>query len=212
MINMYEYEEKLYKEGYNYIGGCDEAGRGPLVGPVVAACVVFPKGYKCDLINDSKKLSEKKRNMLYDIIIKEALSYGVCVISAKEIDEINILEASRKAMIEAYKSANKKIKIDYLLTDAMKINTIDIPVEDIIKGDAKSITIAAASIIAKVTRDRILYELDKKYPEYEFKSHKGYPTKRHLELLEKYGVFSDYRMTYKPVKKLLDRGVIRRDS
>lgn len=209
MNNMYEYEEKLNKEGYKYIGGCDEAGRGPLVGPVVAACVVFPKGYKNDLINDSKKLSEKKREELYDIIIKDALSYGISVISAKEIDEINILEASRKGMIEAYKEANKKIKIDYLLTDAMKINTINIPATDIIKGDAKSVSIAAASILAKVTRDRILYDLDKKYPEYDFKSHKGYPTKKHLELLEKYGVFDEYRKTYKPVKDLIDRGIIR---
>ena len=209
MNNMYEYEESLYKQGYNYIGGCDEAGRGPLVGPVVCACVVFPKGYKNDIINDSKKLTEKKREALYDIIIKDSLSYGISVISAKEIDEINILEASRKGMKEAYKKANKKIKIDYLLTDAMKISTLNIPVLDIIKGDAKSISIAAASILAKVTRDRILYDLDKKYPEYDFKSHKGYPTKKHLELLEKYGVFNEYRKSYKPVKNLIDRGIIR---
>ena len=209
MNNMYEFEEKLNNEGYNYIGGCDEAGRGPLVGPVVCACVVFPKGYKNDLINDSKKLTEKKREALYDIIIKDALSYGIAVISAKEIDEINILEASRKGMIEAYKEANKKINIDYLLTDAMKISTLNIPVLDIIKGDAKSVSIAAASILAKVTRDRILYELDKKYPEYDFKSHKGYPTKKHLELIEKYGVFDEYRKSYKPVKNIIDRGIIR---
>ena len=112
-------------------------------------------------------------------------------------------------MIEAYKEANKKINIDYLLTDAMKISTLNIPVLDIIKGDAKSISIAAASILAKVTRDRLLYDLDKKYPEYDFKSHKGYPTKKHLELLEKYGVFDEYRKSYKPVKNLIDRGIIR---
>lgn len=209
MNNMYEYEESLNKQGYNYIGGCDEAGRGPLVGPVVCACVVFPKGYKNDLINDSKKLTEKKREALYDIIINDALSYGISIISAKEIDEINILEASRKGMIEAYKIANKKIKIDYLLTDAMKISTLSVPVLDIIKGDAKSVSIAAASILAKVTRDKILYDLDKKYPEYDFKSHKGYPTKKHLELLEKYGVFDEYRKSYKPVKKLIDKGILR---
>lgn len=212
MTNMTEYEEKLYSEGYNYIGGCDEAGRGPLVGPVVAGCVVFPKGYKNDLINDSKKLTEKKREELYDIIIKDALAVGVGIVSAKEIDEINILEASRKAMITAYEEANKKVNIDYLLTDAMKISTLDIPVLDIIKGDAKSVTIAASSIIAKVTRDRILYELDSKYPEYEFAKHKGYPTKRHLELLEKYGVFDEYRMTYKPVKNIVDRGIFRKNG
>ena len=209
MNNMYEYEESLNKQGYKYIGGCDEAGRGPLVGPVVCACVVFPIGYKNDLINDSKKLTEKKREALYDVIIKDALSYGIAIISAKEIDEINILEASRKGMIEAYKEANKKINIDYLLTDAMKISTLNIPVLDIIKGDAKSISIAAASILAKVTRDRILYELDKKYPEYDFKSHKGYPTKKHLELIEKYGVFDEYRKSYKPVKNIIDRGLFR---
>ena len=209
MINMYEYEEKLYSEGYKYIGGCDDAGRGPLVGPVVCACVVFPKGYKNDLINDSKKITEKKREALFDVIINDALAYGISVISAKEIDEINILEASRKGMTLAYKEANEKINIDYLLTDAMKISTLDIPVMDIIKGDAKSISIAAASILAKVTRDRILYDLDKKYPEYDFKSHKGYPTKKHLELLEKYGVFDEYRKTYKPVKNIIDKGIFR---
>ena len=209
MNNMYEYEESLNKQGYKFIGGCDEAGRGPLVGPVVCACVVFPIGYKNDLINDSKKLTEKKREALYDIIIKDAISYGIAIISAKEIDEINILEASRKGMIEAYKKANEKINIDYLLTDAMKISTLNIPVLDIIKGDAKSVSIAAASILAKVTRDRILYDLDKKYPEYDFKSHKGYPTKKHLELLEKYGVFDEYRKSYKPVKNLIDRGIFR---
>ena len=209
MINMYEYEEKLYKEGYNFIAGTDEAGRGPLVGPVVAGCVVFPKGYKNDLINDSKKLTEKKREALYDIILKDALSVGIGIVSAKEIDEINIYEAARKAMIEAYKEANKKIKIEYLLTDAMPINTLDIPVLKIIKGDAKSVTIAAASIVAKVTRDRILLELDRKYPEYGFKSHKGYPTKKHLEAIEKYGIFDEYRKTYKPVKKIIDKGIFR---
>lgn len=212
MINMYEYEENLNKKGYNYIGGTDEAGRGPLVGPVVAACVVFPKGYKNDLINDSKKISEKKREQLYDIIVKDALSYGVGIVSAKEIDEINIYEASRKAMITSYNEAKKKIDIDYLLTDAMPIESLDIPVMKIIKGDAKSVTIAAASIIAKVTRDRILYELDEKYPEYEFKKHKGYPTKRHIELINKYGVFDEYRTTYKPVKDVIDRGIFRVNS
>ena len=205
MNNMYEYEENLNKQGYKYIGGCDEAGRGPLVGPVVCACVVFPKGYRNDLINDSKKLTEKKREALYDVIINDALSYGIAIISAKEIDEINILEASRKGMIESFKEANNKIKIDVLLTDAMDIKCLDIPVEKIIKGDAKSISIAAASIIAKVTRDRILYELDKKYPEYGFKSHKGYPTKKHLEVIEKYGIFDEYRKTYAPVKKIIEK-------
>lgn len=207
MINMREYEDSLINQGYNYIAGTDEAGRGPLVGPVVAACVVFDKTYKNDMINDSKKLSEKKREELYDIIMKDAISVGIAQVSAKEIDEINIYEASRNAMIEAYKKANEKVKIDYLLTDAMPIDTLDIPVLKIIKGDAKSISIAAASIIAKVTRDRILIDLDKKYPEYGFKSHKGYPTKKHIEAINKYGIFDGYRLTYKPVKDLIDRGI-----
>ena len=205
MSNMREYENKYIEQGYKVIAGTDEAGRGPLVGPVVCACVVLPNDYNNDEINDSKQLTEKKREKLYDIIMKDALAVGVSIISAKEIDEINILEASRKGMIESYKEANKKIKIDVLLTDAMKIDTLSIPVEKIIKGDAKSISIAAASIIAKVTRDRLLYELDKKYPEYGFSSHKGYPTKKHLEAIEKYGIFDEYRKTYGPVKKIIEK-------
>lgn len=205
MNNMREYENKYIEQGYKVIAGTDEAGRGPLVGPVVAACVVLPNDYNNDEINDSKKLTEKKREKLYDIIMKDAISVGVSIISAKEIDEINILEASRKGMIESFKEANKKIKIDVLLTDAMKIDTLDISVEKIIKGDAKSISIAAASIIAKVTRDRLLLELDKKYPEYGFSSHKGYPTKKHLEAIEKYGIFDEYRKTYGPVKKIIEK-------
>ena len=205
MNNMREYENKYIEQGYKVIAGTDEAGRWPLFGPVVCACVVLPNDYNNDEINDSKKLTEKKREKLYDIIMKDAISVGVSIISAKEIDEINILEASRKGMIESYKEANKKIKIDVLLTDAMKIDTLDIPVEKIIKGDAKSISIAAASIIAKVTRDRLLLELDKKYPEYGFSSHKGYPTKKHLEAIEKYGIFDEYRKTYGPVKKIIEK-------
>lgn len=212
MINMTEYEENLNKEGYNLIAGCDEAGRGPLVGPVVAGCVVFPKGYKNELINDSKKLTEKKREELYDIILKDALSVGVGIVSAKEIDQINIYEASRKAMILAYNEARKNVNIDYLITDAMPIDNLKVPVMKIIKGDAKSVTIAAASIVAKVTRDRILIKLDKKYPEYNLKKHKGYPTKEHIEKINKYGIFDEYRTTYKPVKDVIDRGIFRKES
>lgn len=200
---MKEYENKYYSKGYNYIGGTDEAGRGPLVGPVVCACVVFPKDYVNDEINDSKKLTEKKRERLYDIIMKDALSVGISIIPPKVIDEINILEASRLGMKNAYIEANKKIKIDALLTDYMDID-LDIPVEKIVKGDSKSISIAAASIIAKVTRDRILNELDEKYPMYGYKKHKGYPTKAHLEALEKYGITEEYRKSYKPVQKFLE--------
>jgi ribonuclease HII len=204
--NMREYENKYIDLGFKVIAGTDEAGRGPLVGPVVCACVVLPNDYNNDEINDSKQLTEKKREKLYDIIMKDAIAVGIGIVSNKEIDEINILEASRKAMILAYEEACKKIKIDVLLTDAMKIDSLDIIVEPIIKGDQKSISIGAASIIAKVTRDRILYELDRKYPMYELKKHKGYPTKRHIELINKYGVTEDYRKTYGPVKKVLEQG------
>lgn len=201
---MKEYENKYYNLGYNYIGGTDEAGRGPLVGPVVCACVVFPKDYVNDEINDSKKLTEKKRERLYDIIMKDALSVGVSIIPPKVIDEINILEASRLGMKNAYIEANKKIKIDVLLTDYMDID-LDIPVEKIVKGDSKSISIAAASIIAKVTRDRILNELDEKYPMYGYKKHKGYPTKAHLEAIKNYGITEEYRKSYKPVQEILEK-------
>ena len=201
---MKEYENKYYNLGYNYIGGTDEAGRGPLVGPVVCACVVFPKDYVNDEINDSKKLTEKKRERLYDIIMKDALSVGVSIIPPKVIDEINILEASRLGMKNAYIEANKRIKIDVLLTDYMDID-LDIPVEKIVKGDSKSISIAAASIIAKVTRDRILNELDEKYPMYGYKKHKGYPTKAHLEAIKNYGITEEYRKSYKPVQEILEK-------
>ena len=201
---MREYENKYIDMGYNVIAGTDEAGRGPLVGPVVAAYVVLPNDYNNDEINDSKKLTEKKREKLYDIIMKDALSVGVSIIPPKVIDEINILEASRLGMKNAYIEANKKIKIDVLLTDYMDID-LDIPVEKIVKGDSKSISIAAASIIAKVTRDRILNELDEKYPMYGYKKHKGYPTKAHLEAIKKYGITEEYRKSYKPVQEILEK-------
>ena len=197
-MDLLQYEKELYSKGIKYIGGTDEAGRGPLYGPVVAACVYLPEGFKLEGLTDSKKLSEKKRNLFYDYIIKNAI-YGV---SAKEIDEINIYEASRKAMIIAINKVKDKIPLEYVLSDAMPME-IDIPVMPIIKGDAKSLSIAAASVIAKVTRDKMMYEADQKYPMYGFKNHKGYPTKRHLELIKKYGVTDDYRFTYKPVCDLI---------
>lgn len=201
-MDLFENEKRLWSQGYNNIAGTDEAGRGPLFGPVVAAAVILPHDFYLEGLNDSKKLTEKKRDKYYDYIMENAIAVEVCLIDAKEIDEINILEASRKAMTTCIN--NLKVKPDYILTDAMKLN-IDIPFEDIIKGDAKSITIAAASVIAKVTRDRLLYEYDKKYPEYEFSKHKGYPTKKHIELLEKNGIIDGYRMTFGPVKKILDK-------
>lgn len=196
------FEKKLWKEGFQYIVGTDEAGRGPLVGPVVAGAVILPVNYNLKGLTDSKKLSEKKRNEYFHIIQKDAIAVGVGIIEAKEIDEINIYEASRKAMKEAI--LNLKIKPEYILSDAMPLQ-MEIPCIPIIHGDAKSISIAAASVIAKVTRDKIMYELDLKYPEYEFKNHKGYPTKRHLELLSKYGPLENYRFTYKPVRALMDK-------
>lgn len=199
-IDNLKYEKKLYQKGYNLIAGCDEAGRGPLCGPVVCACVILPKNYYKEGLTDSKKLSSKKRDMFYDIIMHDAISVGVSIISAQEIDQINILEASRKGMNEAVDKLT--VKPDYILTDAMDLkrdNTLPL-----IKGDQKSITISAASIIAKVTRDRLMDEYDKKYPEYEFKKHKGYPTKKHLEIIRQYGVLSFYRMTFKPVKEVIE--------
>jgi len=193
-----KYEKELNDEGINVIAGIDEVGRGPLVGPVVAACVVLPKNYFLDGLTDSKKLSKKKREMYFEIINKDALSIGVGIVSAKLIDEINIYEATKVAMKEAFEKANKNIKIEHVLIDAMKLD-LAVPSTSIIKGDLKSITISAASVIAKVTRDRMLEELDKKYPEYGFKDNAGYGTKKHLEAIEKYGIIDEHRKTFKPV-------------
>ena len=203
-VDLLSYEKKLYQSGYSLICGTDEAGRGPLAGPVVAAAVILPKNYTLDGLNDSKQLSEKKREKYYPIIIKDAISYGIGIVDAKTIDEVNIYEASRLAMKKAI--ASMSVKPDYVLTDAMPIKDLDIPVTSIVHGDALSLSIAAASVLAKVTRDHIMYDLDKKYPEYEFAKHKGYPTKRHLELLKKYGANSEYRFTYKPVRDLIIEG------
>ncbi len=202
-MNLYEYESKLYQKGINYIGGVDEVGRGPLIGPVVASCVVLPKDFVLEGLNDSKKLSEKKRNLFYDYIIKNCVAYGIGVVSPEEIDEINIYEASRKAMLIAISKVREQINLEHVLIDAMPIN-LDIPTTSIIKGDAKSISIAAASVIAKVTRDSMMYELDKKYPMYGFAFHKGYPTKKHIEAIHKYGLIDGYRKTYGPVKEVIE--------
>ena len=201
-MNLYEYEEKLYKDGVNFIAGVDEVGRGPLNGPVVSACVVLPKNFVLEGLNDSKKLTEKKRNAFYDTIMKEALGVGIGIVSPEEIDEINIYEAAKKSMILAIENCNSNI--EHVLIDAMKLD-LDIPSTSIIKGDAKSITIAAASVITKVTRDRMMYELDEKYPMYGYKSHKGYPTKKHIEAINKYGLIDGYRKTYGPVKEYLSK-------
>lgn len=199
-----EYEKNLYKEGIKLIAGVDEVGRGPLVGPVVAAAVILPENYDLPGLTDSKKLTEKKRDAYYDIIMKDALAVGIGEVSASEIDEINIYSASRVAMIKAIE--NLKIKPEYILSDAMPLD-IGIPNTPIIHGDLLSLSISAASVIAKVTRDRMMYELDKKHPEYGFANHKGYPTKLHLENIKKYGVLENYRFTYKPVRDLIEKEV-----
>lgn len=203
-MDLWQYEKDLQAKGINIIGGTDEAGRGPLYGPVVAACVVLPQGFELEGLNDSKKLSEKKRNIFYDYIVENTV-YGIGIVSPEEIDKINIYEASRKAMIKAIREVQKQIPLEYVLSDAMPID-IDVPVMPIIKGDAKSASIAAASVIAKVTRDRILYEVDNKHPEYGFKNHKGYPTKKHLEAINKYGLIEGYRKTYGPIKNYIETG------
>jgi len=203
-MDLYEYENELYNKGIKYIGGVDEVGRGPLVGPVVTACVVLPKDFKLEGLTDSKKLSEKKRDLYYDYIIENCVAYAIGEVSPQEIDEINIYEASRKAMIIAINKVKEEINLEHVLVDAMPLE-IDIPTTSIIKGDAKSISIAAASVIAKVTRDRMMYELDKKYPEYGFAKHKGYPTKAHVEAINKYGLIEGYRKTYGPVKEVLNK-------
>ena len=189
-----------YSKEIKYIAGCDEAGRGCLLGPVVAGAVILPKDFKCDLINDSKQLTEKQREEAYQIIKDNAISWAVAEVSPEEIDEINIYNASKKAMMLALSKLDHPY--DMVLTDAMKL-PIDLPFEAIIKGDAKAMCIAAASIMAKVTRDHICYELDKKYPQYEIAKHKGYGTKLHLEKLKEFGPIKGlYRYSYAPVKEL----------
>lgn len=200
MEDLYIYESELIEKGITLIGGIDEVGRGPLVGPVVASCVILPVNYKLEGLTDSKKLTEKKRNEFYDILMKDAVSIGIGIIDEKRIDEINIYEATKEAMISAVN--NMDIKPEHVLIDAMKLD-INIPSTSIIKGDSKSLSIAAASVIAKVTRDRMLDELDQKYPMYDFIHNKGYPTKKHLEAIKEYGIIKEHRKTYGPVKDYL---------
>lgn len=201
-MDMYEYENELYEKGIELIGGIDEVGRGPLIGPVVTSCVILPKNYHLEGLTDSKKLSEKKRELFYDIIKKDAIDIGIGIVYEKEIDKLNIYQATKKAMAEAVE--NMKIKPEHILVDAMPLE-LDIPTTSIIKGDAKSITIAAASVIAKVTRDRMLDELDKIYPMYDLKHNKGYPTKKHLEAIKTYGITKHHRLSYKPVLLYKDK-------
>ena len=195
------FQDQYYSKKVKLIVGVDEAGRGPLAGPVVAAACILPRAYINKEINDSKQLSEKKREELFEIIKKDAIAYGVGIVSAEEIDKLNIYEATKKAMKEAI--ANLKHEFDLILTDAMPLKGFDVEVVPIIKGDAKALPIAAASIIAKVTRDHMMEELGKKYPEYGFEIHKGYGTAKHMEALKKFGPIKGvHRFSYKPVAKI----------
>ena len=194
-----DFDEQYYRDGYKLIVGCDEAGRGCLLGPVFAAAVILPPDFNSPFINDSKKLSEKQREEAYKIIVENAIAYGVAFIDPDEIDEVNILNASRMAMQKAIENMNHDF--DLILTDCMKMKGYDVPVIDLVHGDALSQTIAAASILAKVSRDHLCYELDKKYPRYNIKKNKGYGTKDHLEALKKYGPVKHlHRFSYAPVK------------
>lgn len=198
---MLEYENNLYNEGVTLIAGVDEVGRGPLIGPVVACACILPVNFYHKDIKDSKKLSEKKREEMYKIIKENAISIGLGIVSEKVIDEVNIYEATKIAMKEAIKNLN--ITPGHVLIDAMKLE-LNIPSTSIIKGDAKSESIAAASIIAKVTRDHMLDEMDKEYPMYDLKNNKGYGTKKHLEALRTCGPCKYHRVSYSPVRNALN--------
>lgn len=195
----YEFENAALNEGFKTVCGIDEAGRGPLAGPVCAAAVILPLGLEIEGLNDSKKLSEKKREALYDIITEKAVAYSIALVDEKTIDEINILQATFKAMRNAVEGLS--VKPDIALIDGNQKPGLSIEQRTIVKGDAKSMSVAAASILAKVTRDRLMIKLDEEYPEYQFSKHKGYGTKLHYECLEKYGVSPVHRRTF--LKKLL---------
>lgn len=198
------YEKELYAKGITLIAGVDEVGRGPLVGPVVTAAVILPVNYHLEGLTDSKKLTEKKRNEFYKIIMQDAISVAVGIKDNKVIDEVNIYEATKLAMYEAINKLD--VKPEHVLIDAMKLDKLEVPSTSIIKGDLKSESIAAASVIAKVTRDSMMYELDLEYPEYGFKNHKGYPTKSHIENVKQYGLLDNYRFTFSPISDLIKQG------
>ena len=195
LIELKKIDKEFFDKGVKYIAGIDEAGRGPLAGPVVVASVILPQDSMIEGINDSKKVSEAKREKLYDLIINEAISYGIGIIYQDEIDEINILQATKKGLTEAIKQM--EIKPNIIMVDALSgIDTLGIPYKSIIKGDAKCYSIAAASILAKVTRDRIMREWDKIYPEYGFGSHKGYGTAKHITAIREFGPCPIHRRTF----------------
>ena len=195
-------DQSVYDEGYEYVCGIDEAGRGPLAGPVVVAAVIMPKDSMIEGVNDSKKVSEKKREKLYDLITEEAIAYSVGIIDHNKIDEINILNATKLGLKNAIEEL--KVRPDIILVDALNnMDTDGIPYKSIIKGDAKSYNIAAASIIAKVTRDRIMREWDKIYPQYGFEKHKGYGTAAHIAAIKENGLSPLHRLSF--VKNIIDK-------
>jgi len=201
-MDWFAYESEEKQKGYTAICGIDEAGRGPLAGPVFAAAVILPDGQFIEGLNDSKKLSAKKREYLFDQIIQVAICYSVGFATEKEIDEINILQATFLAMQRAFQGL--QIKPDCALVDGNQMPKLGVPTQTIIKGDGLSASIAAASILAKVSRDRLMLELDTMYPEYQFSKHKGYGTALHTELIKKYGPSPIHRMTF--LKKILGDG------
>ncbi len=202
MLDLYKYENELKDKGYKIIAGTDEVGRGPMAGPVVVASVVLDDNNFIEGLNDSKKLTPKKRKELSEIIKAKALDYSITFIPVEEVDRINVLEASRKGMMECIRKL--KVKVDYVLSDAVKLD-FEFPCLNIIKGDSKSASIAAASIVAKVARDEYMDELDKDFPMYGFKQHKGYVTKYHLNAIDKYGVCIHHRKSFAPVQKIIER-------
>lgn len=197
----YSFEKELISEGYGVVCGIDEAGRGPLAGPVCAAAVILPTDMEIDGLNDSKKLTEKKREALFDVVKEKALAYSIVMVDEKVIDEINILQATLLAMRNAV--AGLEIKPDAALIDGNQKPGLGIEERTVVKGDAKSMSIAAASILAKVSRDRFMLELDEKYPQYQFAKHKGYGTKLHYECIEQFGISPVHRLTF--LKKILDK-------
>ena len=193
-VDMYKYEKELRARGYTAIAGVDEAGRGPLAGSVFAAAVILPEDEIIEGLNDSKKLTDKKRRELYDVITAEAVAYGIALIDEKTIDEINILQATYRAMEQAVSRLTKQP--DMVLVDGNRAPELPAAIKTVVKGDSLSASIAAASILAKVTRDRLMEELDEAYPQYGFAVHKGYGTKRHYEALREYGPSPIHRMTF----------------
>ncbi|CDO19137.1 Ribonuclease HII (RNase HII) [Streptococcus gallolyticus] len=201
--NMLRYEKELYQQGYQAIAGIDEVGRGPLAGPVVTACVILPKNCKIKHLNDSKKIPKKHHEEIYQEILARALGIGIGIVDNNVIDQINIYEATKVGMLQAIKQLKGEVtKPDYLLIDAMHLET-SIPQQSLIKGDANSLSIAAASIVAKVTRDRMMADYANDYPGYAFEKNVGYGTKEHLEGLKKYGITPIHRKTFEPIKSML---------